>query len=117
MILDICWLILFTLSQICDKQFEKIIESVLILNFIQSQIDHPSLRSFASSSQIGNLSLIISLYSSFAISAVFNFQWPGPLLFSFIYSSSRSIAEWSDLIEGKISTFVTKSCSLSEINQ
>ena len=40
MILDICPLILFhVVVEFVINVFEKIIESVLILNFIQSQID------------------------------------------------------------------------------
>ena len=48
---------------------------------------------------------------------VFNFQKPGLLQLSLISSSSNTIDEWSVFIEAKISTFVTKSFKLSEINQ
>ena len=77
----------------------------VILNLTQFHKSLGSCISLPASSKVGKLFVIICFHLPIK---KFSFQKPAPLPLDSISSSSRNIAEWSVLIEGMISTLVTK---------
>lgn len=77
--------------------------------FIKSQKTLLSLTSLNSSGQIVTLSLISCTKSWSSNKLVLNFQYEGPYLCFFILLNYRTIAEWSELKDGIMSTISTSS--------